>query len=205
MPEYDKPLIHAVDSGGNKVPVTVAMLSGGGGGGGGGGDASAANQLTEISRLVEIRNRLSGSDSDVIFTKLNELLIELQQKTEPANTQQISGTVTTIRSARTYLDFPTTTFSSSGDNTVISAPGVGQKLFISDYKIQNNTTTNAVAIVKKGATIIDRVKCASEGDGVVRDYDYDKELELPENTAFVVNLSAAIEFFISGRYRVASV
>ena len=106
---------------------------------------------------------------------------------------------------RTYMDFPTTTFSNSGDNIIIDAPGVGQKLIISDYKIQNNTTTNTVVLVKKGATIIDRIKCASEGDGVVRDYSYDKELELSENTAFVINLSNAVEIFVSGRYRVESV
>jgi hypothetical protein len=106
---------------------------------------------------------------------------------------------------RTYLDFPTTTFSSSGDNTILSAPGAGIRIVISDYKIQNNTATSAVALVKKGSTIVDRLKCASEGDGVVREYPSDKELELPENTAFVVNLSGALEFFISGRYRTENI
>lgn len=98
MAEYDKPLIHAIDSGGNKVAVTVAML---GGGGGGGGDASASNQLDQLAVEESIRNRLSSSDSDVIFTKLNELLTELQQKTEPGNTQTIAGQLISINTTFT--------------------------------------------------------------------------------------------------------
>ena len=46
-----------VDVGGDHA-IAVAVVSGGGGGGGGGGDASAANQLTQISRLEDIANRL---------------------------------------------------------------------------------------------------------------------------------------------------
>jgi len=64
----------------------IASLSGGESG----GDASAANQQTQIELETSIRNRLSSSDNDVIFTKLNELLTELQQKTEPSNTQLVN-------------------------------------------------------------------------------------------------------------------
>ncbi|MBD2628481.1 hypothetical protein [Trichormus variabilis] len=66
----------------------------GGGGGGGGGDASAANQNTQIELETSIKNRLSSSDTDVIFTKLNQILLELESKTEPGNTQAINGNVT---------------------------------------------------------------------------------------------------------------
>lgn len=107
--------------------------------------------------------------------------------------------------SRNYLDFPTTLFSASGDNTVIASPGAGFRLVISEYKIQNNSTTSTVVLIKKGATVIDRLKCPDEGDGVIQSFDYWKELELPANTAFIVNLSNAVEFFVSGRYRVEAI
>lgn len=43
----------------NVVDAEGNLVSFGGGGGGGGGDASAANQLAEIERLEEIRDRLT--------------------------------------------------------------------------------------------------------------------------------------------------
>lgn len=74
------------------IAITEVMDALGVGTGVGGGDATAENQATEINRLTSIRDRLSSNDADVIFTKLNELLTELQQKTEPSNTQPVSAT-----------------------------------------------------------------------------------------------------------------
>lgn len=60
------------------VPLEILFyinyLLNGAGGTGSGDASSAANQLTEIARLEQIRDRLSSSADDVIFAKLVEIL-----------------------------------------------------------------------------------------------------------------------------------
>lgn len=61
-PDDGSLLIRYKDMGdGTWAEVIYSANSGGGGGGGGGGDASAANQLTEIARLEDIRDRLPSA------------------------------------------------------------------------------------------------------------------------------------------------
>ena len=148
-----------------------------------------------------ISTKLDGLATQTTLGSISTKLIELDNTIDGLivnGSLKTSGGITT----RNYLDFPVTLFSTSGDNTVIASPGAGFRLVISEYKIQNNSTTSTVVLIKKGATIIDRLKCPDEGDGVIQSFDYWKELELPANTAFIVNLSNAVEFFVSGRYRV---
>lgn len=156
---------------------------------------------TKLDTLNTISTKLDGLATQTTLGSISTKLIELDNTIDGLivnGSLKTSGGITT----RNYLDFPVTLFSTSGDNTVIASPGAGFRLVISEYKIQNNSTTSTVVLVKKGTTIIDRLKCPDEGDGVIQSFDYWKELELPANTAFIVNLSNAVEFFVSGRYRV---
>ena len=156
---------------------------------------------TKLDTLGTISTKLDGLATQTTLGSISTKLIELDNTIDGLivnGSLKTSGGITT----RNYLDFPVTLFSTSGDNTVIASPGAGFRLVISEYKIQNNSTTSTVVLIKKGATIIDRLKCPDEGDGVIQSFDYWKELELPANTAFIVNLSNAVEFFVSGRYRV---
>ena len=156
---------------------------------------------TKLDTLNTISTKLDGLATQTTLGSISTKLIELDNTIDGLivnGSLKTSGGITT----RNYLDFPVTLFSTSGDNTVIASPGAGFRLVISEYKIQNNSTTSTVVLVKKGTTIIDRLKCPDEGDGVIQSFDYWKELELPEDTPFIVNLSNAVDFFISGRYRV---
>jgi hypothetical protein len=159
---------------------------------------------TKLDTLGTISTKLDGLATQTTLGSISTKLIELDNTIDGLivnGSLKTSGGITT----RNYLDFPTTLFSASGDNTVIASPGAGFRLVISEYKIQNNSTTSTVVLIKKGATVIDRLKCPDEGDGVIQSFDYWKELELPANTAFIVNLSNAVEFFVSGRYRVEAI
>jgi hypothetical protein len=167
-------------------------------------ETTLTSASTKLDTLGTISTKLDGLATQTTLGSISTKLIELDNTIDGLivnGSLKTSGGITT----RNYLDFPTTLFSTSGDNTVIASPGAGFRLVISEYKIQNNSTTSTVVLIKKGATIIDRLKCPDEGDGVIQSFDYWKELELPVNTAFIVNLSNAVEFFVSGRYRVEAV
>ena len=169
------------------------------------GLATETTLVSTSTKLEDIYNQFQSANFYIEYLlNISSVLNELNDTIDGLivnGSLKTSGGITT----RNYLDFPTTLFSNSGDNIVIPSPGVGFKLVISEYKIQNNSTTNSIVLIKKGATIIDRLRCPDEGDGVIQSFDYWKELELPANTAFIINLSNAVEFFISGRYRIEAV
>jgi hypothetical protein len=101
--------------------------------------------------------------------------------------------------AKTITKFSTTK-SSSGDNSVISAPGSGQRLVIPYCKVQNESSTATTALFKSGSTEIDRVLLQSQGDGYGWTHPRGHEVRLGENEAFVLNLSGANSHGITGGY-----
>jgi hypothetical protein len=91
------------------IPLTPAMLAGGGGGGGGGGtaDSTAANQVTQIARETEIRDRLpaAGAASQATLAELNAAMGAQADASAPTNSgafsliafvKRISGILNTI-------------------------------------------------------------------------------------------------------------
>lgn len=81
------------------------------------------------------------------------------------------------------------TAASSGDNTIIAAPGAGYKTIVLFVRVQNESAVASTAIVKHGSTAVARNAAAQYG-WLERDYS-EYPLELPENTALVLNLSGA--------------
>ena len=96
----------------------------------------------------------------------------------------------------------TGTAATSGDNTLIAAPGVGRQIVISGLVIQNESSTSTTAILKFGSTAKMRTLLVSQGDGIVRDLE--PAWEVGANTALVLNLSGAnshgysISYWIDG-------
>lgn len=113
-----------------------------------------------------------------------------------------SGTWTISRSERTYTRFRVDT-STSGDNTIIVAPGAGVSLYIAELVVINKSANNTLVLLKEGSTTIGDVDMPSEGDGIVLSYGYDSEWKLPANTALVGNLSGNNNIAFWGRFRTA--
>ena len=91
----------------------------------------------------------------------------------------------------TSLTRVTGTKASSGDNTVISGPGSGNRLVVTFFLIQNESSTATTLLLKDGSDTKFRVLCQNQGDGLVRDLPVNREWRLAENSALVLNLSGA--------------
>jgi hypothetical protein len=80
---------------------------------------------------------------------------------------------------------------SSGDTTLIAAPGTGISINIAYLKVQLEGTSTTTVILKSGANARERVLCTSQGDGLIVNYFPNRELQLDANTALIINLSGA--------------
>jgi hypothetical protein len=79
----------------------------------------------------------------------------------------------------------------SGDNTLVVAPGAGLQIIVSSLVLQNESSTATTLIVKAGATAVLRILCQSQGDGLALVFPPGSELRLGSNAALVLNLSGA--------------
>ncbi len=143
---------------------------------GGGGDASAANQQTHIQNF--------GSTSDAAATSdtANATLISLFKRLLQRLTTLFGRPAITILAG---------TLSSSGDTTLVAAPGTGVSINIAYLKVQLEGTSTTTVIVKSGSNARERVLCTSQGDGLVINFFPNRELQLDANAALVINLSGA--------------
>jgi hypothetical protein len=85
----------------------------------------------------------------------------------------------------------TSTTASSGDNTLVAAPGAGLQIVITTLILQNESASATTLIVKAGATAVLRVLCQNQGDGIALTYPPGQGLALGSNAALVLNLSGA--------------
>ena len=88
------------------------------------------------------------------------------------------------------LAYVSGTAASSGDNTLISAPGSGS-IYISTIFVQNTTTTATTCLLKDGTTEIFRMLAQNQGDGVRLQFPAGREMKLSATTALKLNLSGA--------------
>ena len=95
----------------------------------------------------------------------------------------------------------TVDFASSGDNTVIAAPGAGMRLRVKYLVVQNVSTTDTTALIKWGESTEHDFLLAGKL-GVTVNNDKGEEWRLPENTALIVNLSGANAHKANFRYAV---
>lgn len=106
-----------------------------------------------------------------------------------------------LASGNPSLTYATGTAASSGDNTLIAAPGAGLRLIVYSLRVQNESATATTCILKNGATAYERKLLAQYG--VIEDeYHPAAPLWLAANAALVLNLSGANSHGYSVRYRV---
>lgn len=97
--------------------------------------------------------------------------------------------------------YATGTTSTSGDNTIVAAPGAGYRLVVSELACQLETTTATTYIWKDGVTARRRVRAGADGDGVYLVFALGSQWKLAENAALVLNLSGANASGYTVRYR----
>lgn len=95
------------------------------------------------------------------------------------------------------------TAASSGDNTLIAAPGAGRQIVVSGLQIQNESAVSTTVIVKFGATAAIRSILTAQGTGFIRDPE--PAFEVGNNNALVLNLSGANSHNYSVFYWIDSV
>lgn len=85
--------------------------------------------------------------------------------------------------------------STSGDNTVIAAPGVGFRVIVEGWQWQATADGDQVVLLKIGVIIFDGVVVATKVQGM---RSTDVEYVGAENSAVILNLAAAVNgrFFI---------
>lgn len=94
------------------------------------------------------------------------------------------------------------TTETSGDTTLIAAPGAHHRIVLVAVCIQNESPVATTLILKDGATAFRRVLGQDQGDGVSIVYTPGREKRLSENAALVLNLSGAnlcgysVDYFI---------
>ena len=86
----------------------------------------------------------------------------------------------------------TNTVAAAGDTTLIAAPGVGLRVVASEVSFQNEGASDVTVLVKNGATTIRRFFLKVGAPPTVIVLPTGKEWRLSANSAFVLNLSAAI-------------
>ncbi|MEH2067917.1 MAG: hypothetical protein V7K47_07075 [Nostoc sp.] len=83
------------------------------------------------------------------------------------------------------------TLSTSGDNTLINAPGTGLSIKINYLKVQLEASTATTVIIKSGTNTKERILCPNQGDGLVLNFFPNREFQLDTNSALILNLSGA--------------
>ena len=113
-------------------------------------------------------------------------------------TQPVSGTVAATQSGtwnvgvvEKTMSYATGTAATSGDNTLVSTPGAGNRLVVTLFVIQNESATETTMILKSGATNRIRLLAQSQGDGLSTVFPVGQAWKLAENEALVLNLSGA--------------
>jgi hypothetical protein len=85
----------------------------------------------------------------------------------------------------------TSTTATSGDNTLVAAPGAGLQIVITTLILQNESATATTMLVKAGSTAVLRVLGQNQGDGIALVFPPGQGLALGSNAALVLNLSGA--------------
>jgi hypothetical protein len=86
----------------------------------------------------------------------------------------------------------TGTIATSGDNTIVAAPGSGIRVCLTNILFQQESTTPTVILLKDGSTVKKRFFGVLQGDGIPPiTYPQGFELKLTANTALILNISSA--------------
>ena len=180
--ETSYPKLNIVDANGNILTFS-----------GGGGDASADNQQSQILLETAIRDRLPSAlvggrlpvDVQSLSVTVNNAQLEIANEVGNPVPTTISGL------ERPSITIVSGTINTSGDNTIVAAPGVGLSINLCYIKIQLEATTATTVLLKSGSTTKERILCQNQGEGLANPYFPNRELRLDANTALVLSLSGA--------------
>lgn len=81
--------------------------------------------------------------------------------------------------------------SSSGDNTILTAPSSGREYKLRFMQVQNASGVDTTALIKFGSTTVLSVVMPSKGDGEVLPVEDEMSARVGGANALVVNLSGA--------------
>ena len=98
-----------------------------------------------------------------------------------------------------YTALAASTTATSGDQTLVAAPGAGFRLVVKELLVQNESATETTAILKSGSNARWRAKLAANASLALSFAD-GEEWRLGANEALVLNLSGANSHGYSGRY-----
>lgn len=85
--------------------------------------------------------------------------------------------------------FAVGTAANSGDNTLIAAPGAGQRIVLVGGQLQNESSADTTVLLKYGSTSIYRLNMSAKSYGALPPAPL--YWRLPVNTSLVGNLSGA--------------
>lgn len=152
-------------------------------------DVSASNPLPVTGPLTDAELRATAVPVSGPLTDA-QLRATAVPVSDGGGSITVDGSVTANPTRKT-LAFTTGTVSTSGDNTIIAAPGAGQQIYVRSLQIQNESSTATTVIVKFGATAKWRVLLQNQGDGLVLFFPPGTEWQVGDNVALVLNLSGA--------------
>ena len=96
------------------------------------------------------------------------------------------------------------TCATAGDNELIAAPGVGNRIVLTFLQVQNESSTKTTAVVKGAASGFARAVLGGDAS-FARDYQVGREKKLAENAALNLNLSGANSHGYSVDYHIESI
>lgn len=150
-------------------------------------DVSASNPLPVTGPLTDAELRATAVPVSGPLTDA-QLRATAVPVSDGGGSITVDGSVTANPTRKT-LTFTTGTVSTSGDNTIIAAPGAGQQIYVRSLQIQNESSTATTAIIKFGTTAKWRVLMQNQGDGLAFSFPIGGEWSVGDNTALVVNIS----------------
>jgi hypothetical protein len=177
------------------------------------GVATEAKQDTGNTSLATIAGAVAGAEVQVDVLTMPTVTVTGTVAATNADLATIAGAVSgtevqvdvltmptvTVERVRDTYTHATNTIATSGDNTLVAAPGAGNRLVVKELIVQNESTTTTTAIIKSGATNRWRVR-SGENAGLALSFAQDEEWRLGDNEALIVNLSGANSHGYSVRY-----
>jgi hypothetical protein len=178
-----------------------------------GGTPIELGQQTSAESLSFVR----ASDSDLATSTLqgilNTLVTSFSAKFSALGVRAASASVSvtdaqdSLHLLRTFAAKITVsgTSSTSGDNTAsIPAPAAGNRIVITDWSVQNASSTAVTVLLKNGASDTNPIRliCPVLGSGDSKAYSIGNGIRLSAATGLILNLSTATSVSWSFRYYV---
>jgi len=158
----------------------------------------ASGLLTDAelrASAIAVSGPLTDTELRASAVPVSGVLTDTELRASAVPVAMATRTITTV----------TGTVATSGDTTLVAAPGAGNRLVVDDVFVQLEAATATVVLLKNSATTIWRFRMVADGDYARLDFPEGKEIRLMENGALVLNLSGANQVGYTVRYRTEAV